>query len=179
MQRRRKKVTDREAADRVPLEELPKLDTYCGVCLAQGLREVQRQSPGGAVCKFGHGGADGVPIVEAEEVRARHEAADDEQFRARARDGSALSAAGFVARGGDTLTVHFGGASLQIVQYNNVELDSATYVRRLEPGDDPAAEFARVYAYLRGQCLDRARAKLRDYADELRGARRRAQGDEG
>jgi len=159
MQRRRKVPhTSNE-----PIEALPVLDTYCGACLAQGIREFQRESDGGPTCKFGHGGADGIPATEV--AGGAREAPPD------------LGEAGFVAREGDALVVNYSGAKLQIAPYTTVEIDSAIYTRRLEPGDDPVAEFERVYTFVQNQCIKRARAKLATFADELAKAKKRAAGE--
>jgi hypothetical protein len=39
----------------------PPTGLFCGPCAAQGMREPQVQTPSGPTCKYGHGGADGVP----------------------------------------------------------------------------------------------------------------------
>lgn len=80
----------------------------------------------------------------------------------------------FEIRAGDTLTIKFDGANLQIAPYSSVSLDSAIYSRKLEEGDDPEAEFDRIYAYLKRKCLGAAVSKLNDFADEHRKARERA-----
>lgn len=82
----------------------------------------------------------------------------------------------FEAREGDTLDVTFAGAVLQIAPYSTVTLDSATYHRVLREGEDPAEVYEAVYGYLRRKCIDKARAKLSDFADEHRKARERSQG---
>ena len=46
--------------DAMKIEPRPQLETYCKPCLDQGLREIQRETPSGPTCKFGHGGAPGV-----------------------------------------------------------------------------------------------------------------------
>lgn len=83
----------------------------------------------------------------------------------------------FRAREGDTLVVNFGGASLQIAAYSQVQIDSAIYTRKLEAGEDAEMAFAEVYAFLRKECLDRARQKLADFAEEHAKAKKRASGE--
>lgn len=169
MQRRRKVPH----TSNVPIEALPVLDTYCGTCLAQGIREFQRESDGGPTCKFGHGGADGIPVAEVAAAAARAEDAKRQALESKPKPSEAT----FQVREGDSLVVNYSGAKLQIAPYTTVEIDSAIYTRRLEPGDDPAEEFERVYAFVRDQCIKRARAKLATFADELAKAKKRAAGE--
>lgn len=98
----------------------------------------------------------------------------DTQIEAPSHD---IGPAGFTARAGDVLVVHYTGAKLQIAPYTTVEVDSATYTRTLEEGDDPAVEFDRVYAFVRDQTIKRAKAKLNTFADELAKAKKRAAGE--
>lgn len=157
--RRRKKKTEPKAPP--ALEELPLLDTLCSTCLEGGLRERQRETPSsGATCKFGHGGAPGVTLAEAagREVTTRSEAV------------------GFEVREGDRLTVMYHGAKLQIAPYSSVELDGGIYSRSLLPGDDAAEQWDRIHGYLERKALEKARAKLGIFADELAKAKRRANG---
>jgi hypothetical protein len=144
-------------------EQYDQLDTYCAECLAtSGKRELQYDTPGGATCVEGHGGAGGVAVEDEEGILAC--------LRAR----SAPRA--FAVREGDRLTVTFAGAKLQIAQYSTVELDGAIYSRTLEPGDDLNAEFSRIYEILKESCLSRAREKLAIYAEEHAAAKRAAGG---
>jgi hypothetical protein len=83
----------------------------------------------------------------------------------------------FEIREGDTLTVTYTGAKLQIAPFTTVEIDSSTYRRTLQAGDDPEHEFARIYAYLKNNCELRARAKLETYAAELAKAKSKAKGE--
>lgn len=85
--------------------------------------------------------------------------------------------ADFEVREGDRLTVMFNGAKLSIAAYSSVDLDGAIYSRTLEPGDDARAEYDRLYSMLRDECLERARAKLADFADEHAKAKARAKGE--
>lgn len=140
------------------------MSTYCADCHANGLREIQRESPSGAICKFGHGGAPGISIEKVETGTGTEEAetgTDDE----------------FTAREGDVLSVNYAGVKLQIAPFSTVELDSAIYTRRLKPGEDPEVEFAKIHAFLAKQCQTRAREKLATFAGELSKAKRRAQGE--
>ena len=86
---------------------------------------------------------------------------------------------GFEAREGDVLFVSYSGAKLSIAQYSNVELDSASYSRKLRDGDNVAEEWDRVYTFLKNKAVAGAKEKLRTYADELNRARLRARGQEG
>lgn len=164
MRRRKKKSGNMTSdTDTRTIEELPVLDTYCSECLRGGLRERQRESPGGATCKFGHGGDPGVSYSkthghaakEVREILTRAEATDP----------------GFEVREGDRLTVMYHGAKLQIAPYNSVELDGGIYSRTLLPGDDLEEQWDRIHTYLERKALERARAKLRSFSDELRIAR--------
>lgn len=173
----RRRIRKPHENENTPIEALPLLGTYCSVCLEQGLREIQRQSDGGPTCKFGHGGAEGVDMEKVSRDSIAAEKAKTEEVRARAS--APEDSAGFVAREGDVLVVHYTGAKLQIAPYTTVEVDSAIYTRRLEPGDDPKVEFDRVYNFVRNQCINRARAKLATFSDELAKAKKRAAGGEG
>jgi len=82
----------------------------------------------------------------------------------------------FEVREGDTLTIKFDGANLQIASFSSVKLDSAIYSRQLRPGEDPAEVFDQVHSYLRRKCLEVARAKLQDFARELAAAKKTAGG---
>lgn len=113
-----------------------------------------------------------VEIPEGGPARTLTEEAERDRYRT--ADGSATSAAGFAAREGDTLTVKYDGAKLQIAPYTTVDVDSAIYSRHLRPGDDPEEEFERVYAYLERKCIEKARKKLAAFADELHAAKERA-----
>ncbi len=113
----------------------------------------------------------------ADEVAVKlQEAIDKETADAKAegREFGERPAAPFEVREGDRLSVTYAGAKLQIVQFNTVELDGAFYSRTLKPGDDPAAEWDRIYAFLRDKALAGAREKLATFADELKRARARA-----
>lgn len=70
-------------------------------------------------------------------------------------------------REGDRLTVLYNGAKLQIAPFSSVEIDAGIYSRSLEPGDDAAEQWDRVHGFLERKCLERAREKLRAYAEEL------------
>ncbi len=98
--------------------------------------------------------------VEARDAKTREEARD-------------LS---FEVRDGDRLTVMYHGAKLQIAPYNSVELDGGIYSRSLLPGDDPEEQWDRIHSYLERKALERARAKLATFADELRIAKERTGG---
>jgi len=77
-------------------------------------------------------------------------------------------------RKGDRLSITFTGAKVQIAPYTTVEIDSATYERTLEPGDDLEHEWRRCYGYLKRHALAEARLKLAAFADEVATAKRRA-----
>lgn len=83
---------------------------------------------------------------------------------------------GFEVREGDRLTVLYNGAKLQIAPFSSVEIDAGIYSRSLEPGDDAVEQWDRVHAFLERKCLERARAKLRAYAEELAEAKAIASG---
>lgn len=84
--------------------------------------------------------------------------------------------ADFEVREGDRLTVLYNGAKLQIAPFSSVEIDAGIYSRSLEPGDDAADQWDRVHAFLERKCLERARAKLQAYAEELAEAKAIAAG---
>lgn len=111
-------------------------------------------------------------IVETAERSEKMERERDEA----ARDIGKRPDVPFEVREGDRLSVNYNGAKLQIVQFSNVELDGGFYSRTLVPGDDPVAEWDRIYGYLRDQSLKGAREKLATFSDELAKARARAKG---
>ncbi len=78
----------------------------------------------------------------------------------------------FNVREGDTLTIKWDGANLQIAPYSTVKLDSAIYSRQLLPGEDPVVAFREIHGYLRRECLKVARVKLREFAKELASAKK-------
>ena len=82
----------------------------------------------------------------------------------------------FEVRQGDQMTVMYRGAKLQIAPFSTAELDSASYTRMLEPGDDLIEQWDRIYLYLRDRSLAGAREKLATLADELASAKQRAMG---
>lgn len=82
----------------------------------------------------------------------------------------------FKTREGDTLDVTFAGAVLQIAPYSTVTIDSAIYHRVLREGEDPAEVYEVVYGYLRRKCIEKARVKLSDFAEEHSKAKERASG---
>ena len=82
----------------------------------------------------------------------------------------------FQVREGDTLTIKWDGANLQIAPFSTVRLDSAIYSRQLRPGEDPIAAFREIHGYLRRECLAVARVKLREFAEELASAKKTAAG---
>lgn len=192
MQQRRKKVPgDPE------LIAHPQNGLLCGDCVAQGLQTPQVVTPSGVTCKFGHGGAEGVGATPVPDWVNNHEDPDPDdapsgpagdkfrqEFRSGLRQGDLADAPElgdrgwrdpeFKVRAGDTLTVKFDGANLQIAPYSSVSLDSAIYSRKLEEGDDPEVEFDRIYAYLKRKLMAVAVTKLSEFADEHRKARERA-----
>jgi hypothetical protein len=82
----------------------------------------------------------------------------------------------FEVREGDRLTVLYNGAKLQVAPFSLVELDAGIYSRSLQPGDDAAEQWDRVHGFLERKCLERARAKLQAYAEELAEAKAIAAG---
>lgn len=183
MRRRKKKSGNGQPPkpdeDTRTIEELPILDTYCSECLKGGLRERQRQAPGGSTCKFGHGGVLGITVSELERAgfpspdKTGEELRQAEEAKLGSREiQTRTDAAGFEVRDGDRLTVMYHGAKLQIAPYNSVELDGGIYSRTLKEGDDPVAEWDRIYAYLERKALEHARKKLRTMSTELHRARK-------
>ena len=83
----------------------------------------------------------------------------------------------FRVRKGDTMTVKFDGANLQIAKFSSVRLDSAIYSRQLRLGEDPDQAFDEIYGYLRRKCLAVAVTKLQDFSEELAKAKRTANGE--
>jgi hypothetical protein len=139
--------------------------TRCSVC-----KQPQYNSPSGATCYNGHGGAS----PEHDAVAARW-----------AKERNAMIEAGRIATGpieareGDVLVVNVPGVKLQIASYSTVEIDGGTYSRKLEKGDDVNEQFDRIHSFLRDKQQEKARLKLGTFADELRRARERAGTKEG
>lgn len=152
------------AVDMISFLGLPLIpDAWCSECAKLGNVERQRMSPSGVTCKYGHGDAPSLshsPATHSGEAReATHADVIDP---------------GFEVREGDRLTVLYNGAKLQIAKFNTVELDGGIYSRTLLPGDDPEEQWDRIHRYLERKALERARAKLASFADEIKTARERA-----
>ena len=149
MQKRtRKRVTP------TTLDECPPNGMDCAACFEVGMREPQVESPAGPTCKFGHGGAEGIPKVN-ERVVTHADIIEDE----------------FVIREGDTMSVQYGGAKVSIKNsYSSVELDGCFFHRKLHPGDNAIEQHDKIYAFLKTQSEKHARPKLEEFLGILRAA---------
>lgn len=133
-------------------EECPPTGMDCATCFETGIRTPQVMSPHGATCKFGHGGAEGIP---QERVVTHADIIEDE----------------FVIREGDTMSVQYGGAKVSIKNsYSSVELDGCFFHRKLRPGDNAIEQHDKIYAFLKAQSEKHARPKLEEFMSILRRA---------
>lgn len=84
----------------------------------------------------------------------------------------------FEAREGDRLVVSYAGAKVAFEgTYSSVECPGGTYSRTLLEGDDPAVEYERIYAFLKGRSEKHAREKLTWFSDQVKKANARARGN--
>lgn len=77
----------------------------------------------------------------------------------------------FVARDGDLLVVSYPEVKIPIAKYAIVGVGGLTYTRVLKVGDDPEAEYRKVYSYLERLAQADARVKVKAWSDELNGTR--------
>lgn len=79
------------------------------------------------------------------------------------------------ARDGDVLVVQFPEQKVGIPNsYSSVTLAGLTYSRRLVAGDDPGAEYDRIYAFLKARAERDGRERLREFAAEVEASRKRS-----
>lgn len=78
--------------------------------------------------------------------------------------------ADFEAREGDVLVVSYPEIKLPIAQYASVTVGGVTYSRKLATGDDPQAEYDKIYDFLKRNAERDAATKVRLWSTEMRGA---------
>lgn len=140
-----------------------RLVRYCGarengrVC---GLPQVSTKS--GATCRAGHGGAAGLTLDELQNASALQSATVQGELPMGSEKG-----AGLIARDGDVLSVTYGGAKIALGNYSNVDLDGATFERRLREGESVEEQHALIYGFLKQRSLSEAREKLGYFSREV------------
>lgn len=170
--RRRKRVKKEPET----LEECPALDSWCDACDSLGKRERQRQSPSGPTCKFGHGGAAGIPFdgQDFEDQRNVDRDRRDEDIEEEDRVATVGKVAAIVAREGDTLHVRFPEVTLPLrAKYASAKVGGLSMTRTLRNGEGVAAAGREMAAVLRELSLEIARATIQDFDGELADARKR------
>ncbi len=167
---------DRQSRKPETFEECPGLDFWCDECATLGKRERQRQSPHGPTCKFGHGGAPGIPFDgrDYEDQHGDDRECDrrDEVIEEEMRIEEVGKAATIVSREGDTLHVRFPEVTLPLrAKYASAKVGGLSMTRTLRKGEDVEEAGREMAAVLRELSLEIARATITDFDDELKASR--------
>lgn len=158
------------------LDEYPALDSWCDECSSLGKRERQRQSHSGTMCKFGHGGAAGIPF-DGQDFEDQHGVNRDRRDDV-PEDEMRIEEAGkvptIVAREGDSLHIRFPEVTLPLrAKYASAKVGGLSMTRTLRVGEGVAEAGREMAVVLRELSLEIARSTINDFDGELEGARKR------